>query len=136
MDAADQANQYEVEGQGLVHQDSVEDMKWHNGEKLEKGGPGSGKKGHFTPRKPYPGEDAHKLNVENKPNKIPVVTNLPPAHYSDPDTPNKAAFRQIIQKRPDFQGKIGYDQEKDAIVTLSEDVEQLIQEAKKKAKDK
>jgi hypothetical protein len=88
-----------------------------------------GRAGGSSERKPYPGEEAHKL-PPNEPQK--KKTYLPPdgtaPHYSD--TPSLRAYKQILSafKRAgiDFMGHITYDPKTDHIKTISPQAADLL----------
>jgi hypothetical protein len=78
-----------------------------------------------TGRKPYPGEDSHKVEEiltqqQRKKTFMPLEGTSP--HYTD--TPNLRAYKNVMkyfkQKGLDFMGHITYDPKTDMIYTLSD----------------
>jgi len=87
---------------------------------LEKGGKGSGKKGHRTERIPYPGEEAHKLKqeeVKDRPKKTLQAHELPPDHYTMPGLTKYKKLLKLMGE--DIQGHFTYDPKSDKILAIS-----------------
>lgn len=97
-------------------------LERHKHQDVEKGGQGSGMKGHHTDRKPYPGEEAHKMGpMETRPPKGMIGPNdLTPPHYSDP--PMLKQYRMLIKKLGPVavEGRFHYDPKADKIVATDE----------------
>lgn len=94
-----------------------------NSDNVEKGGPGSGQKGHHTDRKPYPGEEAHKMlpfEDSKNPKGMMGPNDLPMAHYSD--APMMKKYRELIKKLgPEMvEGRFHYHAGEDKIVATNE----------------
>ena len=84
---------------------------------LQKGGPGSGVRGHTTARKPFPGEEAHKAPRLPQPHELTYKPESLMPHYSD--TENHAKFKKLHRKYgSEIQGKIAYHKKSDSIVVL------------------
>lgn len=121
---------YKAGGEGLKGQEAV-----------QKGGPGSGQKGHtgaFQPRKPYPGEEAHNLpplGGTEDPNLAHSPEDLHPPHYSDSETMQK--FRQLHAENPELvSGRFAYHKKDDKIVALNKEAKDLIAAAAKHKNNK
>ncbi len=116
-------------------------------ESLEKGGPGSGKKGHKTPKKfeprmPYPGEEAHKNPEPKQKYKQPSEQELDEhkkkmemePHYSD--SPALANYKKLMN-HPKLgaivEGRIEYDKKKDQIIVTDPSLKDFIEAAKKQS---
>jgi hypothetical protein len=97
-------------------------------DRLIKGGPGSGQKGHFTARTPFP-QPAPKPQESPK-THVPNGGFLP--HYSD--SPTEAAYKKFItylkKQGKDFDGHISMDKETGHIIPISDVGKQHIQEVK------
>lgn len=104
-------------------------------QKLIKGGPGSGVKGHQTGRKPYPGEDQHKMGkLEGTPKQSFMPAGGLAPHYSD--EPEMKAYKNLVsmfkKEGLDFQGHITFDPETKQIETLTPQGEASMKTLKEK----
>lgn len=92
--------------------------------KLQKGGEGSGKQGHHTDRKPYPGVDQHKAPKGDKPaakTYIPAGGDFIPRYYDSPGLKSYKTLLSLFKKEGlDYSGHISFNPQTQEIVALTD----------------